>query len=519
MGAARLVEFDLRNRLFEHLLKMPPAYFGANPAGQLMSRLTSDVEATRYLTGGGIMLGFNTLLAYLTTIPMMWLISPVLTLVTFLIYPVIIWIMGRISTRVKQASYTVQSELGDISAIAQENFAGMPVIQSYVQEPAENKRFQAYCDQYFRAYKKLIHHRLLLFMVLAALSGFSLLAVLMFGGWQIIGGSMNLGDFVAFTLYLERLAWPTMALGWVISIYQQGVAALERLDEVFSATPSIPPPKADPAQVPKGPGHLKIRNLTFRYQNPYLPETSGYTSPAVLSEINLEIQPGQRVVLVGPIGSGKSTLLKLLPRLYEVPENTLFLDDQDITTLDLSVLRSQIVFMPQLNFLFSSTVAQNVAFGISKPVETVLDTHVLPATQTARIHEEILDFPQQYETLVGERGLILSGGQRQRVSLARALMLEAPVLVLDDPFSNVDAATEQQILEALHERQVFKNRTTLLATHRLSLARQADRVILMDQGRILATGTHEELLATQPLYQQLNRMERIREELGEAEIR
>ncbi len=554
LGAGRRVEFDLRNKLYAHLLKMPPDYFAAHPIGELMSRLTNDVDATKYLTGGGLMLGANTVLAYALAIPMMLKINWRLALVTFLFYPVVLILMSRISKKVRQGFYSVQSVLADISTVAQENLNGMMVIQSYVREDHENRRFQAVCERYFSAYTGLIHERILLFMVLAALSGLSLFLVLLVGGWQVIGHHLDWGGFVAFTMYLEQLAWPTMALGWTISIFQQGTASLQRLDEVFSTEPSIQTPQSAEGQPTTSPepsasglmGHLEIRNLTFAYYNPYHAQkaeeaAANASTPAspeadqssdlsagalpskpVLRDINLEIRPGETLALVGPVGSGKSTLLRLLPRLMDTPAQSIFLDGQDITQWDLSALRASLVFMPQMSFLFSTTVRQNIAFGQPQVLQELLqedapqpEPSIVQAAETASVHLDILGLPQQYQTLVGERGLMLSGGQRQRVSLARALMMDAPVLVLDDPFSNVDAETERNIVSALRERKIFQHKTTLLATHRFSLLALCDRIALMDEGRILAVGTHAELMATQPLYQKLHRLQELRNALGE----
>jgi len=544
LGAGRRVEYDLRNKLYAHLLRMAPDYFAAHPIGELMSRMTNDVDATKYLTGGGLMLGVNTILAYALAIPMMLIINWRLALVTFIFYPIVIFLMSRISKKVRQGYYDVQSVLADISTVAQENLNGMMVIQSYVREEHESQRFQKVCEQYFSAYTGLIHERILLFMVLAALSGLSLLLVLLVGGWQVIAHKLDWGGFVAFTMYLEQLAWPTMALGWTISIFQQGTAALQRIDEVFSAEPTIQSPTENQHRVDTSShaGKLEIRHLNFAYYNPYLPENmspqstnneatskinsmlEGTTAALpqtearkILQDINLSIRPGETIALVGPVGSGKSTVLRLLPRLLDTPQGTIFLDDQDITTLDLSALRASLVFMPQLSFLFSTTVSQNIAFG--KPGVITESEHpeapIIQAAETASVHMDILELPKQYQTLVGERGLMLSGGQRQRVSLARALIMDAPVLVLDDPFSNVDAETERNIVSALRERKIFQHKTTLLATHRFSLIALCDRIALMDQGRILAVGTHAELMKSQPLYQKLHRLQELRNVLGE----
>ncbi len=550
LGAGRRLEFDLRNRLYGHLLKMPASYFAAHPPGELMSRMTNDVDATKYLTGGGIMLGVNTLLAYTLTIPMMLSLNWKLALVTFLLYPIVIVFMGKISKKVRQGFYDVQTVLGEISTVAQENLNGMMVIQSYVRESQENQRFQKVCDAYFGAYTRLIHERILLFMLLAGLSGISTGLVLLVGGWQVIEKQLDWGGFVAFTMYLEHLAWPTMALGWTISIFQQGTAALQRLDEVFSAQSNIQDgseqdSSESAATQPPVRGAIEIRNLTFTYQNPYAKpspptlETEGTnisesenpempTAEAqqnrqpVLRDVSLTIRPGETVALVGSVGSGKSTLLRLLPRVLEVPEKTVFLDGQDITQLPLGALRANMVFMPQASFLFSTSVQQNIAFGQPELLEnngkaqpSLEPSSIVQAAQTASVHMDIQGLPQRYQTLVGERGLMLSGGQRQRVALARAILVDAKVLVLDDPVSNVDADTERNIVSALRARKVFSDKTTLIATHRFSLVSLCDRVVLMDAGKILAVGTHAELLATQPLYQNLNRLQELRASLGD----
>lgn len=532
LGVGRRIEYDLRNILYKRLLKLPLSFFTVNPTGELMSRLTNDVQAMRFLCGGAVMLTANAIFAYTARIPVMIRISPILTLCAFLVYPFAAWGMSRLSRRVKASFFKVQDILGDISTLTQENLSGINVIQGYAKEPVENRRFQRLSDNYFEANRHLIRNRVFMFLVMSAVSGLGLLITLLVGGHEAIAHHMEYSQFIQFTLYLEQLAWPTMSLGWAITILQQGGAALQRIDEVLAAPlPPIPPQEpplnnnnltSPPAmmKIPSGkegreyfpaeqPLTVEIRHLSFRYENPYKPavdpEMDG--APQVLRDISVRFSPGTLTVLVGPVGSGKSTLLQLLPQLYPVQPETVFIGGKDIHEIPLPVLRERVVLMPQQSFLFSSSIEKNIAYGYSTHEDVLRG--VVQAAQTAGIHEEILGFQNQYETIVGERGMLVSGGQRQRLSLARALMIASPVLLLDDPFSNVDTETEQEILSALDTRKTFENKITVIATHRLSIARKASQVILMDQGRIVAAGSHTELLATQPLYQRLNRKEQL----------
>jgi len=503
IGAGQKIEYDLREKLYAHLLKMPPQYYAANPAGELMSRMVNDVESLRMMTAGGMMLGFNTIFVYITILPVMIRINPWLTVLTFLLYPAAVVVLSKITAKFKDQYYQVQQVLGEISATVQENFTGINVIQAYGLEGIENDRLARQSDQYFKAYRSVIGNWVLLAMIFVILGGVSYLITLLAGGWRVIDKQMSLGDLIAFTLCLERIIWPTGMLGWILSTIQQGMAALARVDDVLSRQPDITSP-AKPASLPTVvEGRLEFRHMTFAYHNPYLKEDND--SHPILSGINLTIQPGQTVAIVGAIGSGKSTLLRLIPRLYDVPVNTIFLDGVDITTLTLTALREQIVMMSQQSFLFSTTVSENIAF-IEPDTQ---HPEIKGMADIAAIHEEILALPQRYDTLVGERGVMLSGGQRQRVSLARALLkansaIKPAVMILDDPFSNVDAETEEKIIAALEARRALANKTTIFVTHRFSLVPQADWVILMDEGKVIATGTHNELLAREPLYQRLN---------------
>lgn len=569
LGSGRQMEYDLRNRLYAHFLKMPPAYFSVHPGGELMSRMSSDVDATKMICGGGIMLGVNTLLAYVLTVPFMIATNAPLAGVTFLIYPLVLFGISKISKQVRTGAYEVQEVLASLSQTAQENLAGMRVIQSYSREAQEASRFEAICDRYLNSYNHLIHHRILLFMTLAILTGLSMAGVLLVGGGQVINHKLEWGGFVAFTLYLEHLAWPTMAMGWTLSVFQQGNAALQRIEEVLNTPPEIlsktanqqpdigHTPNITPVSQENGgkpsPWALELRHLTFAYDNPYealqhtsksaslqsngalpatippLKENNAVKEP-VLKDLNLQIRPGETIAIVGPVGSGKSTLLRLLTRLETVPENAIFLNGHDLTELPVEALRERVVLMPQNSFLFSTTVGRNIAFGLESTTPAMANVPVLagPAApdlqisqvaEAAGVHLDILNLPKQYDTLVGERGMMLSGGQRQRVALARTLLMEAELLILDDPFSNVDADTERRIVDALQQRQLFDGRTTLITTHRFSLITLCDRVVLMDAGRIVAIGTSQELMETQPLYQRLHNLQSLRETLDVWEMK
>lgn len=502
IGVGRKIEFVTRMNLYRHLLTMPRSFYDVQQTGELMSRLINDLTALRMFLGGGIMLMVNVLFAYLTVLPLMTMLNAKLTLLAFLLYPFVIGLMRILSMRVKKLTHQVQDRLGDLTAVAQENYSGMGVIQSYVKEKAESQRFYDASAGYFQANTQLVKTRAFLYVLIAMVSSLSVLVILGFGGREVILGGLSLSGFTAFMLYLERLSWPTVSFGWILSTFQQGIAATERINEIFEQQPTITDAQADPAlsQVPAGP--IEIRDLTFRYENPY--RESEEQAPAVLKEISLTVQPGQLVAIVGPIGSGKTTLLNLLVRFYAPPAGTIRIGGVPIEHFPLAVLRRDISLMPQNAFLFSATIQDNIAF-VNPQLEL---ENVTDAAQTAQIHSEILGFPKAYATLVGERGVTLSGGQRQRSTLARTLLAEPQILLLDDPFSSVDAQTETLIIEAMEARRKRSNKTTIFSSQRFALVRQADQIIVLNaQGEIDAIGTHDQLCATSALYQSLNRTE------------
>lgn len=502
IGVGRKVEFEARMQLFRHLLSMPRSFFDTRQTGELMSRLTNDLASLRMFLGGGIMLLINAVFAYLLILPLMMMLSWQLTLVAFLFYPLIIGIMRFLSRQVRQLSHRVQDRIGDITALAQENFSGIGVIQSYAKEKEESARFYDASVRYFDANIRLVKMRALLYVLIAMISGFSLLMILGEGGREVIAGSLSLSSLAAFMLYLERLSWPTTSFGWILTTMQQGIAATERINELLEMPSSVTDAEADFSLevVPSGP--LEIRNLSFRYRNPYCSGNREKTDSWALRNISLVVQPGELLAIVGPIGSGKSTLLNLLVRLYELPPESVFVGGIPIEWFPLSVLRQGITLMPQSSFLFSTSIRENIAYG---DPEASMDS-VTETARIARLHDEIMEFCDAYQTLVGERGITLSGGQRQRCTLARTLLASPAILLLDDPFSNLDAATEQAIIAALQERHLLRERTTIFTSHRFSLVQQADRIVVLNcRGEIEAVGTHAQLLESSVLYRSLSK--------------
>lgn len=509
VGVGRKLECGFREAMFERLLTLSATYHQRYTPGELLSRVTNDAQALRYLTGGGIMLGFNTLFAYAMALPVMWGYSPRLTLLALSLFPLAVFLMRGVNQRVKALYGEVQGHLADISTVASENLGAMAVIQAYAKEPVEARRFERVCRQYLTAFLALIRERVWLTLIMALVSSVGVLAVLAQGGAEVIGAQMSRGAFLAFLLLLERLSFPTASMGWVLNLIAQGGAAMTRIDAVLSAR--------DPAQrlsregrrvyesvFPHGP--LSIRHLTFAY-----PGAGDAQNAPVLHDICLNAEPGDIIALVGPVGAGKSTLLSLIAGCYPVPEGSILIGGRDLNAAPVGHLRQTVARMPQRCFLFSGTIAQNIAYA--RP-----DTPLTACEQAARaaaMDAEITAMADGYATPVGERGLTLSGGQRQRLTLARTLLADARILLLDDPFANVDAQTEAAMLDALLARAQARNRITLVATHRLAITPRVSRVALLDAGRLLAVDSHEALLASQPLYRALHQLAQLESDLSQ----
>ena len=487
-GLGRQVEFDLKQKIFQHLLTLEPSYFATNTSGDLINRATSDVDNIRRLLGFAVLSLANIVFAYGLTLPVMMSINLRLTLIAIAVYPVMLITVQLFSEKLRLQQQTVQEELSNISELIQEDMSGISLIKIYAQEENERRAFRRLNGQLLDANLDLAKTRNFLFPVIETLAYVSLLILLWLGSGSIKAGAISIGDFVALILYSDRLVFPTALLGFTITAYQRGEVSIDRIESILTVKPQIQDaPDAISLPTPVK-GQLTAQNLSYTYP--------GATTPA-LKNVSFTINAGERVAIVGSIGSGKSTLANIIPRLLNIKPNQLFVDGYDVTTVRLHDLRKAIAYVPQDSFLFSTSIKNNIRYG--DPVSE--QSEVEYAAKQAQIHSEILNFPQQYETLVGERGITLSGGQRQRTSLARALLIDAPILILDDALSSVDNQTATQILENLSKG--VERKTVIFISHQLSAAATADRIFVMDAGQIVQIGTHTDLLEQPGLYRSL----------------
>jgi len=496
-GTGRQVEFDLKQKIFQHLLTLEPAYFAQNTAGDLINRATSDVDNIRRLVGFAVLSLANTLFAYALTLPVMLSINVGLSLAAISVYPLILLLVQVFSDRLRNEQLAVQQELSGMSELIQEDMSGIALIKIYAQEENERRAFRQLNQHLLDANLTLAKTRNILFPVLGGVASISLLILLWFGSRAIADGSITIGDFIALILYVERLIFPTALLGFTITAYQRGEVSIDRIEAILTVQPEIQnKPDIISLPVAKVRGEIIARHLTYSYP--------GASDPALL-DVNFTIQPGETVAVVGPVGSGKSTLANALPRLLDIAPGQLFVDGYDITQLRLEDLRAAIAYVPQDSFLFSTTLKNNIRYGDPLSEQPAVEQ----VAQQAQIHTEVLNFPQRYETLVGERGITLSGGQRQRTALARALLVDAPVLVLDDALASVDNQTATAILQNLSTGT--QRKTVLFISHQLSAAATADWIMVMDRGQIVQSGTHAELVQQPGLYQSLWNRQKLEE--------
>jgi ATP-binding cassette subfamily B multidrug efflux pump len=499
IGASREIEFDLRNDLFANLSRQSAGFYHTHRTGDIMARTTNDLNAVRQLLGPAIMYSANCLVFTAAALPFMIHISPKLTLCAVGPLPLASVLVQSFGQRIHRRFERIQAMFSDISAKAQENFSGARLIRAFAQEEAEIASFERANQEYIARSLHLVRLMAMLWPSLELVLGLGLMITLLVGGHEVVSHRISVGEFAAFNVYMVQLIWPMIAIGWVVNLFQRGTASVLRIDELLKQEPAI----ADVAGlIPVAPivaGDIEFRDLSFTYA------TGG---PEVLHNINLRIPAGTSLAIVGPTGSGKSTLVGLIPRLHDAPSGAVLVDGHPIRKHSLGELRGNIGFVPQETFLFSDSIAQNIAFGRpDAPYDEILE-----AATTAHIADEILEFPNGFDTRVGERGITLSGGQKQRTAIARAIVRDPRILILDDALASVDTYTEERILSGL--REVMRGRTTIFISHRVSTARNADQIAVLVAGRIEEQGTHDELIARSGYYTALAEKQQLEEELA-----
>jgi ATP-binding cassette subfamily B protein len=539
IGASRDIEYDLRNDFFAHLQALPLAYFQTNRTGDLMSRATNDLNAVRMMIGPSVMYSANTLLTFVAALAMMVAIDVRLTLLSLIPLPLVSFSVWYFGNAIHRRFERIQSQVSEVSAVAQEALSGVRVVRAYRQEGAEIERFRRANEELLRRNRHLIAIQGLFFPSMSLFLGLGTMLVLWLGSRDVINGTITLGEFVAFFAYLTMLAWPMIAFGWVTNMLQRGMASWKRMLEVLDTVPAIKEqPQSAAVELPMVRGEIEFKDLSF-----------SYGASEVLCHVSARIAAGQTTAIVGETGSGKSTLIGLLARLHDPPPGTVFVDGVDVRDWPLAALRGSIGFVPQEPFLFSDSIADNIAFGLDgqegsagghasartgNPSASIgvsspwgwgpkasaekdgsasdRRSRIEAAAAVARLDKDLADFPKGYDTMVGERGITLSGGQKQRTAIARAIVIDPRILILDDSLSAVDTYTEEEILSRL--QGVMRQRTSLIVSHRISTVRGADQILVLDRGRIVERGRHEELIRRDGLYAALHKKQLLEEELA-----
>ncbi len=498
IGASRKIEFDLRNDLFSHLGSLSVAYFDRTRTGEIMARATNDLNAVRMFVGPAIMYVANTFFTLVIGLTLMLRLDWQLTLLALLPFPLLSLGVKMLGSRLHDLFQAIQEQYATITTHVQENITGIRVVKAFVREEEQIEGFRVLNREFIERNMSMVRLWGLFFPIMGLLTGIAMLIVMGFGGFRVVSGNLTLGGFVAFTSYLGMLTWPAIAIGWVINLIERGAASMKRISEILDEEPDITAPEI--AEAPPIRGGLRLDDVSF-----------AYNGEPVLEEIDLTVGEGETVAIVGAIGSGKSTLLRLVPRLYDVSRGEILIDGVPLRSLSLSHLRSAIGFVPQETFLFSMTVKENIRFGDP----SLSDEQLEEICRLSRLTPDLDKFPEGWDTVVGERGVLLSGGQKQRIAIARALARNPRILILDDSLSSVDVNTEEAILVGLREYR--RGRTTLIVSHRLSAVRDADRIVVLEEGRITERGIHRELIRNGGFYSRLYERQKLIRELEDLE--
>jgi len=498
--SSRLIEFDMRNDFWDHLQKLPMKFFQNTKTGDIMAHATNDINAVRNFFGPAVMYSVDTATTFVLTIAIMISINPVLTLLSLIPFPVLSLLVYKLGKKIHKRFTAIQEHFSVLTAKAQENLSGIRIVKAYVREAFEIDSFRNLSLEYFKKNMKLVKIQAFFFPLMFMIIGTSMIIIMWFGGVMVIEEELTLGEITAFILYLGYLIWPAIAFGWVTNIVQQASASQKRLNAILNIEPEISEiSKADYDSFDIR-GEIEFRDVTFRYRENLEP---------VLKNINLKIHAGSTLAIVGYTGSGKSTIVNLIPRLHIVTEGQILIDGIDINDIPLGVLRESIGYVPQETFLFSETVKNNIAYGLDE----IDEPKIVLAAEVTHLIQEIEEFPKGFETIVGERGITLSGGQKQRTTIARAVVKEPKILILDDCLSAVDTNTEEMILRKL--RKVMEQRTSIIISHRISTVKDADNIIVLNDKRIAEEGTHDELVVLGGIYSELYTKQLLEQELEE----